>query len=307
MLKRSSRRVIIFHENMGRIDENVKEYDIFLTPKYYIVRREKLPIKFLFQAKKLAPSILDELIEDSEDTSYVVYRDKDEWVFIAYNPKIIYDESIKIGLDPDNARSMYFAEQIRDRLKQPICLGDSALAVVEGYVTLIPKSFAGENGCKSIDVASLELPKSYASAGKSSTLSATQSYIIATSLTLIALAIFAEGVRYSKAAQRESDRVADVADGDVVLISKISRDNILQKYRRIDRKERDKRETLKKIGSLLSNSVSLVSFKSDENGYEAKLRADSASAMATLERKVKHKGFSYKKIGMQMRISGRWR
>ena len=145
LLKQTNRRVILFYEKMGRLNLNIKEYDILLTPKFYIVRREKLPLKFAFQAKRLAPSILDELTEEAEEMEYVVYKDGEEWVFIAYNPASIYEYSVKAGLDPHSARSIYFAEQIRDILKQPLCVGDDlALTVIENYVTLIPKSFTGD-------------------------------------------------------------------------------------------------------------------------------------------------------------------
>ncbi len=308
LLKRSNRRVILFHENMSRIDEDIREYDIFLTPKFYVVRREKLPVKFAFQAKKLAPSVLDELTEDGEDVTYVVYKDGEEWVFVAYSPESVYEYALRVGLDPDSARSIYFAEQIRDSLQQPLCVGqDSALAVIEEYVTLIPKSFTGEAGCKEVDASTVKIPKSYASAVKSSTLSPVQSYIIAGALSLMALLIIAEGVRYSNAAEKEAEKIADAADGDPVLISKISRDNILQKYRSIDKREREIRETLKKTGSLLGSAVELISFKSDEKGFTTVLKTANTSAMKILEKKVVQKGFKYKKRGSELIISGRWR
>ena len=308
LLKRSSRRVILFHEKMNRIDEDIREYDIFLTPKFYVVRREKLPVKFTFQARKLAPSILDELTENGEDVIYVVYKDGEEWIFIAYNPASIYEHAVRIGLDPDSARSIFFAEQIRDRLQQPLCIGeDSALAVIEEYVTLIPRSFTGEEGCKKSDSSILKASKSYASAVKSSTLSPAQSYIIAGALSLMAILIFAEGVRYSNAAEKETDKIRIAADGDPVLISKLSRDNILQKYRGIDRRERDIRETLKKIGTLLGSAVELISFKSDEKGYSTVLKTSNSTAMKILEKKVVQKGFNYKKRGNELTISGRWK
>lgn len=300
--------MIIFNEKVNRVDEDIKEYDIFLTPKFYVVRREKLPIKFTFQAKKIAPSILDELIEDDEDIKYVVYKDANEWVFIAYSLNSIYEHAIKIGLDPDSAHFIYFAEQIRDKLEQPICIGDDlALAVIEDYVTLIPKSFTGSMGCKKADSDILRATKSYASALKSSSLSPIQSYIIAGALTTIAILILVDGIRYSKATDREANKIVDAADGDPILMSKISRDNILNKYKKIDKVERDKRETLKKIGSLLNRAVELISFKSDEKGFNATLKSLNPTAMRVLKRKVVKKGFHYKKSGDELIISGRWK
>ena len=308
MLRQTNRRVILFYEKMAHINEHINEYDILLTPKFYVLRREKLPIKFSFQAKKLAPSILDELTQESEEVEYVVYKDGQEWVFIAYNPSLIFEYAKKSGLDPNSARSIYFVEQIRDRLKQPVCVGDDyALAVIEEYVTLIPKSFIGDEGCKKIDSFPMKDYKAYACAVNSSTISPIQSYIIASALSMMAVLIFVDGIRYSNTAKHKEDKIADAADGDPVLMSKISRDNILNKYRHIDKKQREIRETLKQIGYLLNNSVELDSFKSDEKGFVAVLKSLNSSAMKVLAIKVKNKGFKYKISGKEMIINGRWR
>ena len=292
---------------MGKINEPLKEYDIFLTPKFYVVRREKLPIKFAFQAKRLAPSILDELIEDKDNISYVVYKDSDEWVFIAYNLSSIYEYAKRASLDPDAGGDIYFAEQIRDKLDKPICISDNlALAVVDGYVTLLPRNLT-DTECKEADISMLRATKAYASATRASSISPTQSYIIASAFVLMAALIFVEGIRYSKAAQKEADKIVDAADGDPILMSKISRENILNKYKKIDKQERQIRETLKNIGSLLGRDVELISFDSDQKGFRAVLNALNLSNIKRLEKRVAKRGFAYQKVGSKIIINGRWR
>jgi len=163
LFKKSRRRLIIFGESVNRIDIDIDEYDILLTPKYYIVKRETIPVKFPFQAKKLAPSVLSEFT-DSDSMDYVVYKDGDEWVFIAYNLQEIIDSAKEFGIEPSKVRSVYFAEQIRDRLSKPICVSkNSALALIDGFVTLIPKALTGKDGCINVDEYELKPQKAYLS------------------------------------------------------------------------------------------------------------------------------------------------
>ena len=308
MFKKSRRELIIFGDSPNRVDIGVDEYDILLTPKYYIVKREKIPVKFPFQAKKLAPSVLSDFI-DSDSMSYIVYKDGDEWVFIAYNLQEIIDTAKEKGIDPSKVRSIYFAEQIRNKLSKPICVSKySALALIDGLVTLIPKALTGKDGCKSLDKYALKPQKAYLSGLlKSSSISTRDTIIIVIAILLISLSMVIEGVRYSKAIKMENQKLIDASDGDPVMESEISRRNILNKYRKIDKREREIRDTLKKIGSILNSYVELLSFESNEKGYIARLRIIDRKFLKISKTKADNKGLKYQIQGNIMIITGRWR
>ena len=308
MFKKSRRRLIIFGESVNRIDIDIDEYDILLTPKYYIVKRETIPVKFPFQAKKLAPSVLSEFT-DSDSMDYVVYKDGDEWVFMAYNLQEIIDSAKEFGIEPSKVRSVYFAEQIRDRLSKPICVSkNSALALIDGFVTLIPKALTGKDGCINVDEYELKPQKAYLSGlVKSSSISTRDTIIIVVALLLISFSMIVEGVRYSRAIDIENDKLIDASDGDPVMESEISRKNILNKYRKIDKREREIRETLKKIGSILNSSVELIYFDSDEKGYRAEVKSINQRYLKIAEEKAHKKGLKYRIKGNSMIITGRWK
>ena len=309
MLKQSDRELIPLFDGMKQIDLYIKEYDIFLTPKYYVVKREKLPIKFTFQAKKLAPSILDDLIESDKRVEYVVYKDGEEWVFIAYEPELIISDIEKAKLDINGIRSIYFAEQLRDRLEKAICLGDDlALSVIDGYVTQIPKALISKQGCNRVNNKSLKANKAYASlSSANSSLSNKQTYILAGAISLIAILTFAEGMRYKSAVSAEQVKVENAADGDSILMSEITRSNILNKYKKIDIRERNIRNTIKKVASLLDRFTELESFKSNEKGYSAVLKSNNIADMGNVMKKAKREGLKFKKRSNKLIIEGEWK
>jgi len=60
------KRFILLYKGMPRqvLNETV---NILITPQHYIIKRKELPVKYTYQAKKVAPSVFDGLLEDARD------------------------------------------------------------------------------------------------------------------------------------------------------------------------------------------------------------------------------------------------
>ena len=93
-----------------KIDKNEK-VDLILSPAFYWVRREKLPVRYEFQAKKLLAGIFDGIL--SEGTySYMAHKADGENLYMVY----AYDESYissfldKLKIDDSQIHSIYFAQ-----------------------------------------------------------------------------------------------------------------------------------------------------------------------------------------------------
>ncbi|RLA74858.1 MAG: hypothetical protein DRG30_05000, partial [Epsilonproteobacteria bacterium] len=84
----NSNRLLLAYRTMPSIDNNA-EYEIMLSPQFYTLKREQLSVSYHHQAKKLAPSVLDNLLPADGNYEYYVFRDEDVWVFIAYDPEEI--------------------------------------------------------------------------------------------------------------------------------------------------------------------------------------------------------------------------
>jgi len=58
--KKPENRLLFIFRDMNTIRDDVK-YDLILTPQHYIIKKSELELKYSFQAKNIAPSMLDEL------------------------------------------------------------------------------------------------------------------------------------------------------------------------------------------------------------------------------------------------------
>ena len=124
------------------------KYDLVLSPQFYIVKKEQLPIKYAYQAKKLASSILDEYLDSSKDYEYVVQKIKEGWRFFAYAPKDV-EEYLEqnYNIDASKIGQIYFADQLNSVIsKVPIALDEnSALALLDNQATIVPRAMLEVN------------------------------------------------------------------------------------------------------------------------------------------------------------------
>lgn len=112
--------------------------DIILSPAFYWVRRQKLPVRFLREAKKLAPSIFDDILPEGQ-YSYTAYKDGDAYLLFAYSDKEILQTLATKGIKPAQIKKVYFAQSEFDTLEVPLSIDDeSVLGVHEGMVVKLP-------------------------------------------------------------------------------------------------------------------------------------------------------------------------
>ena len=76
--KRSPRPKIWLYPQMPKPSVE-GEYDIVLSPQLYLVHRVDFPIRFAYQAQKIAPSVMEEL-GAGNDWIYEAYRDEGGWI-----------------------------------------------------------------------------------------------------------------------------------------------------------------------------------------------------------------------------------
>ena len=100
---------IIFIDERPVILDTKDIVDIILSPKYYWVKIEKLPVKFSFQAKEYANSIFDNNIPKA-NYSYKVIKSDDNFIFFAYDIKMILENLSKLGINQAQIRNVYFSQ-----------------------------------------------------------------------------------------------------------------------------------------------------------------------------------------------------
>ncbi len=251
MRNNSRELILLHHDTKPRYTD--KTVDIMLSPSLYTLTKKPLEIKYKRQAKALAPSVLDELLDEGE-YSYDVFKDIDGvWVFIAYDKSKI----IKL-LDKFDVNRVYFAQQSFELFKHPISLNSNqALGLVDNIVTTIPKIAFGE-GQRFLSFDNSFTPNSGGfklSKSSNDFIDIKSSIILSIIFMIFAISFGVEGYGYSSTISNQS--INELLEDYPSLQSKYSRDSILSKYNKIDKIERKKREFLKSISSIVKYGAKL--------------------------------------------------
>lgn len=283
--------------------------DIMLTPQFYMVKKEKLPIRTRYRALKIAPSLFEGLLENSSEHKFFVYQEGDEWVFIAYDPEEITAFLQEKGLDKEKVGKVYFAEQIKGSLHTPIPLGESEAAMVlDDTVVVVPASAIGEE--MGVGTPTLSRPKrsvSFEYADKM-LLNREQAMVLAAVFVLFGLIWFAEGLRYKKNNRQLQAKSEELYAKYPSLQSRYTRDSILSKYKKIDTAERKKRKIVERVSKLIFKGVAIDSFALDEKRYKVVFSVKDKRVEKQLEKLLKDAGLkraagsAYPKIVVEGRV-----
>jgi hypothetical protein len=276
----SNGELILLYKNMPK-PKRAGTYDIVLSPQFYILKKEQLPIKYSYQAKRLAPSILEEYLDHNKDYEYVVQKSKDGWKFFAYAPQDIEEFLYEFFDIPANKiGQVYFADQLNTVLsKAPIELDENnALAILDSQATIVPKSMLEVDEYAKFNKKlrpkggfSFKSSKKLKEGNKTTNKS---SIIIAILLSLIAIAYIVEGFSYKKATKIYQDKLLAFYEDSPELQSKLTRDSIKAKYEAIEKKQRSIREQLKNLSKLSSKKTILENLVLNKDNIEASFRVD---------------------------------
>ncbi len=281
----SSRELILLHRDSKPVSVN-KSVDIMLLPSLYTLTKEPLEIKYKRQAKALAPSVLDELLDDNIEYSYDVFKDSDGvWVFIAYDKNYI----IKL-LDGFDVGRVYFAQHSSELFKQPISINSSqALGLIDNIVTVIPKIAYGDNQrFLSFDSSFHPSSDGFKLSKNSNMFIDTKSSILLSSIfVLFAISFGIEGYEYSSSTSNQSTN--ELLEDYPSLQSKYSRDSISSKYNKMDKSERSKREFLKSLSSIVKYGAKLQTLTISEKFMIATMSIKNKSIYSDISKSIKIK------------------
>ena len=138
----NTKDLLLVHANMKQPPQDYANgVNIMLTPQFYTMKTEEIPVKYTYQAKRIASSLFDGLLENQESYRYFVAKDDEKWLFIAYNPEEIKELLEEKGILPEKVSKIYFAQQIAEHLSHPVLLGENdALVNVGGIMTVVPQT-----------------------------------------------------------------------------------------------------------------------------------------------------------------------
>jgi hypothetical protein len=290
------------HMDSVSVDTSV---DIVLTPQFYTMKREALPVKYAFQAKKIAPSLFDGLVEPLHDHKYFVYKEGDAWIFIAYDPEEIARFLQKKSVTPEKTGRLFFAQQISDQLHAPIVLDDkNALALLEKTVVVVPRAALPQGSVMAADDIT---PPSKGVNIESSTASIfSRKQAIAASVILVMLGAIwlAEGWRYGKSNAVLEKKQAAFYEKYPALQSAYTRESIAEKYRTIDKAERKKRNIVGKVAGMIFKGVTLTRFEMDTKHFKASFVTKDSKVEKRLKALAGKAGFTSVVKGKEIIVKG---
>jgi len=271
----NNKELLLVHTSMYnvRLEHPI---NIMLTPQFYTVKKEAIPVKYAYQAKKIAPSLFDGLLEEDGKYDYIVFKEKVEdeesWVFIAYNIEKIIRFLESKGIDTNKVSKVFFIQQAITQFgKASLSLGDTeVLSVIDNTVVVIPRIVFGEDNIPSLRFTNEFTPKDSGISIKSSTASQstlmtqTQAFTLITIFMLFAGMFIVEGSRYSSDTEEEKVEIESIYQTYPYLQSTYTRQDAIDTYKNIDRDERRKRDVIKTVSSMIFKGVTLTSLKIDE-------------------------------------------
>ncbi|RRS31378.1 MAG: hypothetical protein P794_04125 [Epsilonproteobacteria bacterium (ex Lamellibrachia satsuma)] len=288
----SNKELLLVHVDMNHIALS-HSVNIMLTPQFYTLKKVELPVKYLYQAKKIAPSLFDGLLDESGTYDYLVYKEDDQWVFIAYNSELIKNFLLSKGINPEQVSKIFFAQQALSSFTAPILLGkNEALVVVDNTVVLVPKAVLEEE-TKAIMFDNRFTPKrGIALKGRyGSLLTMKQAVFLAAIFAVFAAMFFVEGLRYSKGSNAAKKEMQVLLEAYPSLQSQYARESIAEKYKTIDRKERRKREVVKSLSDMIFKGVVLTSLSLNEKEFKAQFDCNNVKVAKRLMELAKKEKF----------------
>ncbi len=243
-----------------RIGKGIR-YDLLLTPQFYTLQKKTLPIKFAYQARRLAPSVFSGLLEEEKAYRYFVYPEGETWVFIAYDPEEITAFLHGKGIASEHIDKLYFAEQFASQLDAPLPIDeDRMLGRLEGTAVLGPASLFETENTTRIDA--LQAPQKGVHLGsveRGALFTQKQSMILSLLLALLATAWIVQGIRYDKRLSPIEEKIERIYAKEPSLRSRYTRESIYEKYKGLDKQQRAARAWLSTLSKKLFDGVLLES------------------------------------------------
>ena len=274
----NNKELILVHTSMKPVTLS-HAVNVMLTPQFYTLKKEVLPLSYAYQAKRIAPSLFEGLVEEGRDYEYLVWKEEEAWVFLAYDLEMITAFLERKGFALENVSKIFFAQQAVDLFDKPLLLGENeALVSLDNMIVLVPRGALGEDEGHSLVFNNSFTPKKGVMLHDAygSVLSLKQASTLAAIFTLFAIMFFVEGWRYSDNAQAGETQMQELLEVYPSLQSKYTRDSIVTKYKTIDTAERKKRETIKMVSEMIFKGVTLTLLEMNEKSFSVQFSCKDA-------------------------------
>ncbi len=238
-----------------------KSFNIILSPEFYWVKKKKLPVKFAFQAKKYAKALFEGFLPNDE-YNYIVSKENEEFIFIAFSEKQIVNFMKTINIKAEQIGKIYFAQFENKFFKTPIYLDEeNALIEIDKIATILKVGFISDK------ITLYPANENYKPTGLSTRISSKsfftqmQIYILSGLILFFALLNFVEAWGYGIQTEIKEIEFEEFVKKTGLPNSTYQLKNIYQKYDTLDKTERNKRDvSLIIIKSIMKHKGEITMF-----------------------------------------------
>jgi hypothetical protein len=281
----NTKELILAYPSMKQVTA-AESVNVILPPQFYTVKKELLPLRYAYQAKKIAPSLFEGLLEEGKAYDYMVWKEDEKWVFLAYDLEMISEFLQSKGFALENIGKIFFAQQVAEKFDKPLLLGENeALISLDDMIVVVPKRVLDTEEESTLTIDNSFTPKKGVAIHRASgsILNKKQASVLTVIFVLFSLMFFVEGWRYGHSTQAGESKMQELLQAYPSLQSKYTRDSIIGKYKTIDTLERKKRDMIKIVSSMIFKGVTLTSLQMDGK----MLKAQFTCKDATVAKRVK--------------------
>ena len=289
---------MLIHDAMQSIDSS-EALDIMLSPQFYTLKREDIPVRFHFQAKKLASSILESLLPEEGNYVHYVFKEEDLWVFIAYDPEEIGRFLESRGIHAEQVSKLYFAQQVSEKFNTPVLLDENtALSNVQHTATVVPRILLPEETqYQNFDTTFKPKTGTSFGVGMHSIIGKKEAWTIGAIFLIFALMFLVEGVRYRQVIVTMQQKVSLLLEDYPALQSQYARENIAKKYQKIDKEERHKREVLRDLSRFVLPGIEVGSLLMGRKSFSIMLKCPDEKSVIRVQSLAKEKQYKASRVG----------
>ena len=288
------KELLLVHTGMDKVFLS-KSVNVMVTPQFYTVKKEVLPVNYAYQAKRIAASLFDGLLEEEGTYAYEVMKEDDAWIFMAYDIEKIMLFLESKGIPREKVSKLYFAQQALASFTQPLILNDKeALVVLNDTLVVVPKIALGTDAETSLRFSNAFTPKKGMTlqGSTSSVITQTQAFSFAAVFLLFAGIFFVESSRYSEGEETGAGELHRLYKKHAALKSSYVRDGIIKKYSKIDTRERLKRDKIKHFSKWISKDVKLNHLTVDDKTFKASVTCSKSKTLAQIKALAKKENYT---------------
>jgi len=242
-----------FKENVGTLFLDTKRelhfdpeknYIVILSPSLYWIKRVTLPLSNVYEVKKVVATLFEDILPDGY-YSYDVVKDGDGFLLFAYEDKKIKEILEDKGLHLSQVKGITFAQLAYSKLQSPCRISDDeVLSQKDGIVIVLPSKWFNDIDelDEKVDMTSLKhkIELKYFN----HTIETKTFYKVAFVLFLFVILFTVEYGMLLQQKEFFSDKKEELFSKYSLKPTMMQNRSILQKYEKIDAKQRNLRNYL---------------------------------------------------------------